>query len=789
MSSNNSSIIKYTILFFLLMITQTCIYACTAGSSKLSLSNLLLYLFSINVIMNTLSVAQNVTCTGIECHLDCIENRSCYGMIINCPSGYNCIINCSGKNACSMTKINGNNYHRLSIFGTGYSMQYATVTCPTRGDCSVVCFGDKGCYGSTFNATLSNKLNITVENGKYTLADAAMYCPYSLKTGFTNQCYLTVKQYANKAMNNLAIYAVEGGADIDLKCDQTRDEYYTHHPDPCDYNRDTKLISYSNYFCWDLGNEPTMYCSEDYSNFCVWGQQNMWYSGPAWSEYCQDMDFSISMYYEYYEFFQKCENEHSICNSYPIITQPPSFPPTHYPSNDPTMVPTESPTPAPSHSPMTYDMPFSSPKTIYIRTFGCDSGTCESQFANYTSFCQQHDFREYFMDSFSQCCDPLVTLLPTTTMSTTNNTSSSTYTPTNSPTPYPTYFTKKTEENCEVDYSDYCYSPHVETNCYKCSCLYNVSVLPSLTEYTHFAVSIKGNTTIEHAGNPTEWLYKVMFTINNIPCFQPNISFNFKRLNNDHADEIIQISDITCGGDGKPNNCNEYDTCFQQRYLGLDSISVNQNIVINVKQPRQIFDSICDTMDPYGTIDAFLTLHCTPHNGTTSTPSSVSPTNNPTVSPTFGPTCQSIEYGWNCFNGYNETPNCRDYGYDGNGVIDIGVGSWIFAKFLNINNQQIVFQGAGSVSTIFSHQLLNNENNLPILKCGWEQCYIKFKALTYLAHDDVLSIEKGGNLLFDDVQFENTDNLQIVLTGYGSSTRLTNTKFLNNENIRINLGG
>eukprot|EP01084_Bolivina_argentea_P273116 465161_1 len=104
------------------------------------------------------------------------------------------------------------------------------------------------------------------------------------------------------------------------------------------------------------------------------------------------------------------------------------------------MSPTESPTPAPSHSPITYDPPFSNLKTVYIRSFGCDYGTCESQYANYTSFCQQHNFRKYSMDAFTQCCDPSVTLSPTTTMFPSNNPSIETYTPTISPTPYPTYF-------------------------------------------------------------------------------------------------------------------------------------------------------------------------------------------------------------------------------------------------------------------------------------------------------------------------------------------------------------
>eukprot|EP01084_Bolivina_argentea_P273115 465160_1 len=183
------------------------------------------------------NISQITQCTDTECLINCTGNNSCYGATLDCPSSYICKINCDGHDACSMTRIYGNNNHRLSISGNQYSIQYATVTCPIGGICSILCSGDNGCYYSTFNATSSHKLKITVINGEHTLANAAMYCPYSLKTGFTSQCYLTVKKYANKAMNNLAIYAVEGGPDIDLKCDQTQDINYAQRPDPCDYNQ------------------------------------------------------------------------------------------------------------------------------------------------------------------------------------------------------------------------------------------------------------------------------------------------------------------------------------------------------------------------------------------------------------------------------------------------------------------------------------------------------------------------------------------------------------------------
>eukprot|EP01084_Bolivina_argentea_P102470 183566_1 len=72
-----------------------------------------------------------------------------------------------------------------------------------------------------------------------------------------------------------------------------------------------------------------MYCSEDYSVSCIWGQQNKYYGpGPSYPDYCSNGEFWVGMYYEYYEFFQKCKNAQSICNVYPIITQPPSFQPT-----------------------------------------------------------------------------------------------------------------------------------------------------------------------------------------------------------------------------------------------------------------------------------------------------------------------------------------------------------------------------------------------------------------------------------------------------------------------------
>eukprot|EP01084_Bolivina_argentea_P273119 465168_1 len=222
------------------------------------------------------------------------------------------------------------------------------------------------------------------------------------------------------------------------------------------------------------------------------------------------------------------------------------------------MSPTESPTPAPSHSPITYDPPFSNLKTVYIRSFGCDYGTCESQYANYTSFCQQHNFRKYSMDAFTQCCDPSITLSPTITMFPSNNPSIETYTPTISPTPYPTFFTKKTDEGCEEEWSnDGLYF-------FRCSYRYNIDVFPSFTQYTNFEVSVKGNHTWvsdkytwrHTADHPTEWIYKVIFTINNVSCFNPSISFDFKRLNNVHEDEIIEIYglnvDKICGGDDKP---------------------------------------------------------------------------------------------------------------------------------------------------------------------------------------------------------------------------------------------
>eukprot|EP01084_Bolivina_argentea_P296364 510417_1 len=673
----------------------------------------------------------NIQClNGTDCHIECNGLRACKYSNINCAlDGYSCIIDCIGEASCHTATINGGDGDLIIRGVSGKNnMEYATINCPHNGICTVTCSQYYGCNRVIFNGTITDKLMVNSTNGSYVLAESNIICPYSLKTGFSEQCYLNVDRYADKSMNNMHIYAAEGVPDIAIKCDS---------PLACNPN-----------LCWEANRNPIMHCSEDYNMSCIWGKEtfletNAWNTDSNGGNMCRVL---------YYHYEQVCKDESNICSKYPIVTDPPSLVPSVSPTEEPTFMPTISPTNSPTHSPAKYDPPYSSTNTLYVRELGCDYGVCNSKYGNYSSFCKQHKFRSDLSNSYNYCCSNL-TLTPTYDPvfdPTTEPSLEPTFDPTYQPTKTPTFLHLVNEELRCVYSGSYV------------SCDINFGINPSLEYDTASTIWIQARLTL--ADN----YINLDITPQNEACYRPTYSFEFERIDIDDDNEYISIrvddwyqtaakytQIAKCGGDGVRNQCGQFDKCVDDSSLGIDLFDKDHTYRIQLYVTR-FMSSACQNHSY--SLNVRFSIHCSPEKETSLPthllPTSLAPSVSPTATPIFESTCRSIPYSWNCFHGkggHQNNNECEEYGYDGNGVFDIGEGNWLFPYLLNIQNQQVIIKGAESYKTVLNHTITNTTYTKlgEIINCGWEQCYLTFANLVYTSskitkNNTIIKVEKGG---------------------------------------------
>ncbi len=124
----------------------------------------------------------------------------------------------------------------------------------------------------------------------------------------------------------------------------------------------------------------------------------------------------------------------------------------------------------------------------------------------------------------------------------------------------------------------------------------------------------------------------------------------------------------------------------------------------------------------------------------------------------YSSTCKTIEYSWNCYlgiEGYPDINGCKQKGYDGNGVFDIGDGIWNFPYQINFGDNNVIIRGQGPESTTFNY--IGDESKW--ITCRWHKCWIGLQDLTISSNktnpDNIqFYMNNGGTLHIKNVVFD-----------------------------------
>eukprot|EP01084_Bolivina_argentea_P240286 403718_1 len=177
--------------------------------------------------------------------------------------------------------------------------------------------------------------------------------------------------------------------------------------------------------------------------------------------------------------------------------------------------------------------------------------------------------------------------------------------------------------------------------------------------------------------------------------------------------------------------------------------------------PPSAFPTVNPTMNP--TLSPTDAPTISPTNSPSISPS-MTPTLSPTVTHTYKPTCKTIEYGWNCFLGIGGFPNqqgCRNHGYNGDGIFDIGIGKWDFPYPLNFSDKHVVIRGQGQELTTWNYI----GNNSKWIQCTGRDCWLSLQNLTIRStrnntQDSQFYMVEGGTLFVRNVIFDGTNYVQ-----------------------------
>eukprot|EP01083_Nonionella_stella_P291619 992170_1 len=168
-----------------------------------------------------------------------------------------------------------------------------------------------------------------------------------------------------------------------------------------------------------------------------------------------------------------------------------------------------------------------------------------------------------------------------------------------------------------------------------------------------------------------------------------------------------------------------------------------------------------------------------PSAAPTIAPSEAPSHSSPTASPTFtdlnlyvdkngydygacnsSASCQSIQYGWQCFLGVGGDPDnvCQERGCDANGVFNLGSGDWQFPHQINFAHNNVIIRGEGARQTTLNY--VGDESIWA--KCRWHKCWIGIEDLTIASNrtntDDIqFEMAHGGTLSVKNVLFDGTE--------------------------------
>ena len=120
--------------------------------------------------------------------------------------------------------------------------------------------------------------------------------------------------------------------------------------------------------------------------------------------------------------------------------------------------------------------------------------------------------------------------------------------------------------------------------------------------------------------------------------------------------------------------------------------------------------------------------------------------------------CQSIDYAWDCFNGIGGNPDsngCKQQGFDGTGIFDIGEGVWDFPYNLSYYDEEVIIRGQGASLTTL--KFAGSGSNW--IECHWRNCSLVLKDLTITANQETMEhkqfhVYNGGTVYFRNVLFD-----------------------------------
>eukprot|EP01084_Bolivina_argentea_P114016 203088_1 len=122
--------------------------------------------------------------------------------------------------------------------------------------------------------------------------------------------------------------------------------------------------------------------------------------------------------------------------------------------------------------------------------------------------------------------------------------------------------------------------------------------------------------------------------------------------------------------------------------------------------------------------------------------------------------CKTIKHSWNCFMGVYG--GCERL-YDGNGVFDIGEGTWNFPYSLNLYDNGIIIRGQAPQLTTWNYV----GNDSIWIQCGWHTCWLSLQDLTIKTNRENMNdfqfyMVKGTlvvrNVIFDGNQYYAANN-------------------------------
>eukprot|EP01083_Nonionella_stella_P275480 935548_1 len=301
-------------------------------------------------------------------------------------------------------------------------------------------------------------------------------------------------------------------------------------------------------------------------------------------------------------------------------------------------------------------------------------------------------------------------------------------------------------------------SPKLHT-CGTSNCIQDI--YPSLTQNVTSTIRIRSNETYITS----------RFRIQDAECVNPTVSVYFRDHDMDEPDEYLRIYyqtslpsyELAECGSAVYGQCDKTHCLNHSSIFGIASVPASAMLVLVLESGSGI-DLALKCNDTY-VLWIDVSLHCEIiHRNITDAPT-VMTTEAPTSSPTYEPTCLSINYSWNCFWGRGGTPNtngCEEQGYSGNGVFDLGDGTWEFPYNISVADKDIMIRGQGPHVTVWKYT-----GHDPIwVQCEGVDCWLRFHDLSIASSVNNTGdakqfyMDNGGELYTKNVLFDGRNYAQ-----------------------------